>query len=86
MRFDVPPNLPQAPDVPYGDIGANIEKTPEALEHWMRVYYAMTTNLDWNVGRLQTAIREAGIEDDTIFVFTADHGECFGAHGRMKKH
>jgi arylsulfatase A-like enzyme len=45
----------------------------------------MTANLDWNIGRLQSAIRDAGIEDNTIFVFTSDHGECFGAHGRMKK-
>jgi arylsulfatase A-like enzyme len=51
----------------------------------MRVYYAMTANLDWNIGRLQGAIQDAGIEGDTLFVFTSDHGECFGAHGRMKK-
>lgn len=31
------------------------------------------------------AIKEAGLEDDTIFVFTSDHGELFGAHGRRAK-
>ncbi len=83
--FDVPPNWRQGVDAPYADGWSNANKSPELLDAWMRVYYAMTTNLDWNVGRLQAAIREVGIEDNTLFVFTSDHGECFGAHGRMKK-
>jgi arylsulfatase A-like enzyme len=85
VEFDVPSNWQQEADAPYGDDWSDMEKTPEMLNEWMRVYYAMTANLDWNIGRLQNAIREAGIENDTLFVFTSDHGECFGAHGRMKK-
>jgi len=85
LEFDVPPNWRQEVDAPYGDAWSDEEKTPEMLDEWMRVYYAMTANLDWNIGRLRDAIREAGIENDTIFVFASDHGECFGAHGRMKK-
>jgi len=83
--FDVATNYRQEKDEPYGDGWSDIDKTPGKIQDWMRVYYAMAANLDWNVGRLQTAIRELGIEDDTLFVFTSDHGECFGAHGRMKK-
>ena len=84
-RFPVPPNWSPEKDTRYGDAWSNIDKSPETLDEWMRVYYAMTANLDWNVGRLQTAIRDAGLEENTLFVFTSDHGECFGAHGRMKK-
>ncbi|MHC5054408.1 MAG: sulfatase family protein [Planctomycetota bacterium] len=84
-KFEVPPNYRPEIDKPYGDAWSNIRKNPKLIDEWMRVYYAMTTNLDWNVGRLQAAIKELGIEDDTLFVFTSDHGECFGAHGRMKK-
>jgi len=51
----------------------------------MRVYYAMTTNLDWNFGRLISSIKDVGILDNTIIIFTSDHGEMFGSHGRMKK-
>ncbi len=69
----------------YGDAWSDLPKNPEVLENWMRAYYGMTANLDWNVGRLQQAIQDAGIEDNTIFIFTSDHGEMFGAHGRMKK-
>ena len=85
VTFDVPPNWRQEVDAPYGDGWSNMDKSPAKLDEWMRVYYAMTANLDWNMGRLQAAIREAGIDHNTIFVFTSDHGECFGAHGRMKK-
>jgi arylsulfatase A-like enzyme len=45
----------------------------------------MVANLDWNVGRLLEAIDELGLREDTLFVFTSDHGEMFGAHGRRAK-
>jgi arylsulfatase A-like enzyme len=86
VPFDPPPNYSQEMDEPYGDLWSNIEKDPEKLDEWMRVYYAMTTNLDWNIGRLQDAIRDLDLEEDTIFVFSSDHGECFGAHGRGRRH
>lgn len=38
------------------------------------VYAAMVENTDWNLGRILDAIKDAGIEDNTIVVFTSDHG------------
>ena len=70
---------------PYGDHWSNEHKTKKKIAEWMRVYYAMTTNLDWNFGRLISSIEDAGIINNTIIIFTSDHGEMFGAHGRMKK-
>ena len=70
---------------PYGDSWSNEHKTKEKVAEWMRIYYAMTTNLDWNFGRLISAIENEGIIDNTIIIFTSDHGEMFGSHGRMKK-
>ena len=55
------------------------------LTEWMRVYYAMVADLDYNVGRLRAALDELGVTEDTVFVFTSDHGEMFGAHGRRAK-
>jgi arylsulfatase A-like enzyme len=55
------------------------------LPSMQRLYYAMTANLDWNFGRLLTAIEKSGQADNTIIVFTSDHGEMFGAHGRVAK-
>jgi arylsulfatase A-like enzyme len=50
-----------------------------------KVYYAMTANLDWNMGRLVSAMDEMGLSESTILVFTSDHGEMSGAHGRIAK-
>ena len=84
VKFEVPPNYSSEMD-PYGDGWSNIEKSPERLDEWMRNYYAMTANLDWNVGRILDAVDKSELGQDTIVVFTSDHGEMFGGHGRMKK-
>jgi len=55
------------------------------LETWRRNYYAMTANLDWNIGRLLDGLDKAGLAENTIVVFTSDHGEMFGAQGRRAK-
>lgn len=38
------------------------------------VYAAMVENMDWNIGRLLDSLEGAGLKDDTILVFTSDHG------------
>lgn len=84
IQFDLPPNYSDGID-PYGDTWSNEYKTKKLINDWMRVYYAMIANLDWNFGKIITAIENAKITDNTIIIFTSDHGEMFGAHGRMKK-
>ena len=54
-------------------------------EQYRRVYHAMMANLDWNLGRLLSGLEQMGLSQDTIVVFTSDHGEMFGAHGRIAK-
>ncbi len=45
----------------------------------------MIANIDDNIGRIMAALREYGLDKNTIVVFTSDHGECFGSHGRRQK-
>ena len=86
-NVDLPlaPNYSTTPD-PYTD---NNQKLPpnfdQVIHSWMKGYYAQVANLDWNLGRLMKAVNDAGIADNTIFVFTSDHGEMFGSHGRRAK-
>lgn len=84
VEFPVPPNHSSEFD-PYGDNWARSSCKVEDIQREKRSYYAMISNLDKNVGRLMDAMEKAGIADDTIFVFTSDHGECFGSHGRRAK-
>jgi len=84
-EFHIPPNYKPQND-PHGDHWASLNAEQRAdLTEWMRVYYAMTTNLDWNVGRLLDAVDELGLRENTIVIFTSDHGEMFGAQGRRAK-
>ena len=61
---------PNCPDVPRDDLWG---------------YYAQTTFLDDQFQRLLDTINDMGIEDETIIVFTSDHGDMHGSHGVYKK-
>ena len=45
----------------------------------------MISFIDDSVGRIMNAVQDAGLEGDTIIVFTTDHGELLGDHGLMLK-
>lgn len=48
-------------------------------------YYAHVAALDDCLGRLWDTLRETGIERDTVFVFTSDHGDMLGSQGEQRK-
>ena len=48
-------------------------------------YFAQVTGVDRAFGRILEAIDEAGIRDNTIVVFTSDHGELLCSHGERGK-
>jgi arylsulfatase A-like enzyme len=48
-------------------------------------YFAMCTGVDENFGRLVGEIDALGLGENTIVIFTADHGEMLGSHARMHK-
>jgi len=43
-------------------------------------YYRMIEKVDAEIGQLLAALRQTGLAENTLIVFTADHGECAGAH------
>jgi arylsulfatase A-like enzyme len=43
------------------------------------------SSIDENLGRLLAALEASGAGEETVVVFTSDHGEMFGAHGRRAK-
>lgn len=48
-------------------------------------YLGMVKCIDDNVGKILAAVRKAGLIDRTIIVFTSDHGDLCGEHGRHNK-
>lgn len=50
-----------------------------------RAYYANISYVDDKVGRLLRTLRDCGMADDTIVVFTSDHGEMLGERGMWYK-
>lgn len=48
-------------------------------------YYAHCTALDDAMSEFLTTLRESGLAENTIFVFTADHGDMLGSQGQWKK-
>jgi len=57
-------------------------------DDWRKIracYWATISFLDHEFGRLVQTLKDAGLYDDTIIVFTGDHGDMMGAHGLLTK-
>ena len=48
-------------------------------------YYGQVSEVDYHVGRMLDALAEMGMADETVVVFTSDHGEWLGEHQRYGK-
>ena len=57
----------------------------EAFVEVRRHYYALCSQVDENVGRVLGCLAERGLADDTIVVFSSDHGDFLGQHGVLYK-
>lgn len=67
------------------DIPAKGTEMGDYFRNNIRNYYACITGVDENVGRIVDALKQNGLSDNTIVVFTSDHGICMGAHGNAGK-
>lgn len=61
------------------------ERNRKPDNEWLRGYYANITALDNNIGRIAEKLKQEGLEDNTIFVFTSDHGDMLWSQGVMLK-
>lgn len=78
----------QAADLPYA-LALNQQLKPplppEQYDDMRRAFYAQCTHIDHQIRLLIGSLREEGILDDTIIVFTSDHGDMLGDHGMYAK-
>ena len=57
----------------------------EEARNWIAGYYAHCTALDDSLGALLQTLEDEGLAENTIFVFTSDHGDMLGSQGEVKK-
>ncbi|MAX72420.1 MAG: choline-sulfatase [Nioella sp.] len=90
-------DMPRVPPIPYDDLGPfdrakhiaqgshlfdlNETRTRDSR----RAYYAMMSYIDDRVGELLNALSETGLEQNTVIIFTSDHGEMLGERGMWMK-
>jgi arylsulfatase A-like enzyme len=60
-------------------------RTPAIVRQHLADYYASITFLDAQVGRILEALRASGQYDNTLIVFSSDHGLALGSHGLFGK-
>jgi arylsulfatase A-like enzyme len=61
------------------------EHTEAKVRRAMAYYYATISQIDYHVGRMIDALRQRGLYDDTMIVYTSDHGEYLGFHHLVLK-
>lgn len=54
--------------------------SPALLRDVRRAYYACLTQIDYNLGCVFARMRELGLLDNTLIIFSSDHGEMLGDH------
>jgi arylsulfatase A-like enzyme len=62
---------------------AQPELTWEDWAHVLRHYYALTTDIDSQLGRILDHLEERGLLERTVVIFTSDHGQTLGSHGGL---
>jgi arylsulfatase A-like enzyme len=72
-----PEDVQLRPNVPDG--------AAEAARRDLAGYYAHIAALDDCVGKLLDTLQETGLDENTVFLFTSDHGDMLGSQGLVKK-
>ncbi|MDX1286267.1 MAG: sulfatase-like hydrolase/transferase [Draconibacterium sp.] len=58
------------------------EKTKQELREVLQMYYAQVTAVDYEIGRLEKGLKELGVDDNTIIIYTSDHGDVLGSNNK----
>ncbi|MFP6613854.1 MAG: sulfatase [Pirellulales bacterium] len=84
VKVPIPATLMrQAGQIPGWGKSANVSAA--MLRRIMPAYYGMVKCIDDNVGRILQQLRKHDLIDRTMIVFTSDHGDLCGEHGRLNK-
>jgi arylsulfatase A-like enzyme len=75
-----------------GDVTAHPAKeylsSPPTKEEWrelISMYWGLVSQVDAHVGTVLDELDDQGLTDETMIVYTSDHGEMMGSHGLIQK-
>ena len=75
--------LPAAKSIRAKEVQLNLEE--ELAKEIKEAYYATTSFVDAQLGRVLEKLKQTGLDENTIIVFTSDHGYHLGEHGHWQK-
>lgn len=94
LRFQQRPNLPDNFDIPtlkgmvkendymYEEMN-NI--TEDEWKRYISTYQLLIEKTDWNINLVLKSLKDKGLDEDTIVIFTTDHGDMLGSHRLIAK-
>jgi arylsulfatase A-like enzyme len=97
MYYEKRPPLPAnyLPQHPFQNAPQATSGRDEGLAPWPRTkeivsdqlceYYGLITHLDEQVGRIMNALKQSPHAENTVVIYTADHGLAMGSHGLLGK-
>ena len=74
-------------DIDYHDNprGSARENSDEQLRYFLAMYYANISQVDHQIGRIIKRLKEQNVYDNTLIIYTSDHGEYAGFHRMILK-
>jgi arylsulfatase A-like enzyme len=90
-KIPLPKNFAPQHPFDHGNAGGRDEvllklpRDPDEVRAELATYFAVISNLDEQVGRIVAALREARAWENTIVIFSSDHGLALGSHGLTGK-
>lgn len=90
-------DMPRVPPIPYDDLGPFDQAKHIAMGQHLfdldgdrtrdsrRAYYAMMSYIDDRVGEIMKTLTDCGLDENTVIIFTSDHGEMLGERGMWMK-
>jgi arylsulfatase A-like enzyme len=91
QAIPLPPNFLEQHPFDHGNLRGRDEKlwpwprTEQDVRSELAAYYAVIAHMDQQIGRILTALEDAGEREETLVIFTSDHGLAIGSHGLRGK-
>jgi len=72
-------DFPETPNAAFGDFGAD-----HAINS-RRHYYGLVTQIDDQIGEIVSMLKQKGMYENSLIIFTSDHGDMLGDHHHWRK-